>query len=400
MLEGMKVVEMASIAAGPSAAAMLAEWGASVIKIEPLGGDRGRNTLKGLGVTDLEVNPEFDLHNRGKRSIALALGDDAAHEIVLALVREADVFVTNMLSDKLRARKLDFASLSAVNARLVHASISGYGSKGPDSQTNSIDHTAFWSRSGLAHLMTPKGAEPAPIRMAMGDRTTALALTSGILAAYIGAQRTGRGKAVEASLLRTAVFVAGTDMGLQLVRGRVGSAQPRHANVNPMHSFYPTKDGRWIAITGANAESLAAALGHRELAGDPRLADLASRRKHAAEIVDLLDSIFREHTLAEWRQRFGLQQPSFRWAPVQRPEDVAADPQAEAAGAFVDVPLKRGGSYRGVAMAPGFFDADGTPDGLPKMEGPTIGEHTDEILAELGFAPQRIAELRARKVAG
>jgi crotonobetainyl-CoA:carnitine CoA-transferase CaiB-like acyl-CoA transferase len=399
MLEGMKVVEMASIAAGPSAAAMLAEWGASVVKIEPLSGDGGRYTLLGLGVTDLEVNPEFDLHNRGKRSIALALGGDAAYEVIARLVKDADVFVTNMLSEKQAERKLDFSSLSAINPRLVHASISGYGVTGPKSQTNAIDHTAFWSSSGLAHLMTPKGAEPVPIRMAMGDRVTALALVSGILAAYIEAQRTGRGKMVETSLVRTAVFIAGTDMGLQLVRGRVGSSQARHANVNPMHSFYPTKDGRWIAISGAQAATLAKVLDHPELADDPRLADLASRRKYAAEIVDLLDSSFRERTLAEWCERLESYE-LFRWAAVQRPEDVVADPQAQAAGAFVEVPLRRGGSYRGVAMPAGFFNPDGSPDGLPHMEGPALGGDTDDILGELGYAPVQVAEMREQKVVG
>jgi crotonobetainyl-CoA:carnitine CoA-transferase CaiB-like acyl-CoA transferase len=398
MLEGMKVVEMASIAAGPSAGAMLAEWGADVIKIEPLSGDSGRHTLRGLGVTDLAYNPEFDLHNRGKRSIALDLSRPESYAIISALVAKADVFLTNMLSEKQAERKLDWAHLSAVNPRLVHASISGYGSSGPVSQNRAIDHSAFWSRSGLAHLLTPKGQEPVPVRMAMGDRIAGLALLSGLLAAYIEAQRTGRGKVVETSLLRAGIYTVGTDMGLQGARGRVGSSQPRHSIVNPYQTFFPTKDDRWIAVNLGGGQELPAVLDHPELADDPRLVDAPTRRKHAAEIIDLFDSIFRERTLAEWCER--LESANFIWAPVQTAADVVADPQAEAAGAFVSIPLKGGGAYRGPAMPVGFLNGDGERDGLPSGQAPELGENTDEILTGLGYAPDKVAALRAEGVIG
>jgi len=396
MLEGMKVVEMASIAAGPGAAAMLAEWGADVIKVEPLDGDGGRRTLIGLGVTDLPYNPEFDLHNRGKRGIALNLSRPEAYAIVTELVRDADVFVTNMLSEKLVERRLDYKTLSALNPRLVHASISGYGAKGPMSQARAIDHAAFWARSGMAQLLTAKGGEPGGIRMAMGDRITASSLAAGILAGYISAQKTGKGRAVETSLLRAGIYALGTDIGLQIARGRVGSNQPRHANINPYQGFYPTKDGRWIAIQLGRGENVWEDLGHPELADDPRLKDAASRRAHTAEIVDLLDSIFRERTMDEWAERF--RDVDFIWSPVQRAQDVVADPQAEAAGAFVQVPMKQGGTYRGVAMPVGFFDEAGAPEGLPATHAPELGEHTDAVLGQIGFDADRIAALRAEGV--
>lgn len=399
MLERMKVVEMASIAAAPSAGAMLAEWGADVVKIEPLEGDAGRYTLRGLGVTDLPYNPEFDLHNRGKRSIAVDLSKPESYAIITDLVRGADVFITNMLSEKLAQRKLDWAHLSAINPKLVHASISGYGSTGPDSQRPAIDHSAFWARSGMVHLLTPKGEDPVPIRMAMGDRIAGMALLGGILAAYIGAQETGRGKVVETSLLRTGIFAVGGDLGLQIARGRVGSNQPRRKNTNPYHGFYPTKDDRWMAVSLGRGQDVGAALGHPELADDPRFADAPARRAHGPEIVEVLDGIFRERTLAEWCERFdGV---DFIWSPVQQAEDVVADPQADASGAFVMVPGKNGlGAYREPAMPVGFIDADGVPDGLPKTVGPELGEHADEVLAELGYAPAEIARLRTGGVVG
>ena len=396
MLEGVKVIEMASIAAGPVAATMLAEWGADVLKIEPLEGDRGRYIMQGLGVKDLPFDPDLDLHNRGKKSLALDLAQPEAHEIIESLIRGADIFITNMLSEKLAERNLDWAHLSKVNPRLVHASISGYGSTGPDAQLRAIDHTAFWSRSGLAHLMTPKGQDPVPIRRAMGDRTTATALVAGCLAAYIEVQRTGRGKVVETSLLRAAVFTGGADIAMQVAAGRVGSSQPRTSNVNPMNGFFPTKDGRWIA---ANLGQLAYldVLGHPEILSDPRFQDAAARRKHNTEVIEILDSIFRERTLAEWVRQ--LRSAEFTWAPVQNPEEVVGDPQVEAAGALVDVPYNSGeGSYRAPAMPVGFLDEHGRREGLPKSQTPGLGAHTDEVLAALGYPAERIADLRARKV--
>lgn len=398
MLEGIKVVEMASIAAGPAAAAMMAEWGADVIKIEPIEGDRGRHTLPGLGVHNLEINPDVDLHNRGKRSIALQLNNPESHEIILKLIEKTDVFLTNMQPHKLEQRKLDWPDLSAVNPRLIYASITGYGRKGPHRELPGIDHAAFWARSGMVNLITPKGQEPVPIRMAMGDRVTAMALLSGILAAYIEMLKTGRGKIVEASLLRTGIFTVGTDIALQTVRGRVGSNKPRHDNVNPYHSFFPTKDDRWMAVNFGMAKNLGDALGHPELNDDPRFIDAPTRRKHNKEIVDIFDKIFKERTLAEWYQRFE-EKADFVWAPVNTPGDVLEDPQAQAAGAFVDIPRKDGkGTYRGPAMPVGFFNDDGSPDGLPKTQAPDLGEQTDEILKSIGYSDDYILELRDKTI--
>ncbi|MDB5444967.1 MAG: CoA transferase [Phenylobacterium sp.] len=396
MLEGLKVVEMASIAAGPVAAAMLAEWGAEVVKIEPLEGDRARYIPASLGIADTPFDADLDLHNRGKRSIALDLGRPESREIIEALVAQADVFITNMLPDKQVARGVDWGRLSTVNPKLVHASISGYGPSGPDAALRAIDHTAYWSRSGMAHLMTLKGHEPPPIRRAQGDRFAGVALVAGVLAAYIEAQRTGRGKVVETSLLRSAMFAIGTDLTMQLTRGRVGRSQPREANINPLHSFFPTRDDRWIAANLGNIGNVAG-LGHPELLEDPRFADPAARRKNGEALVRRLDEIFRERTLAEWTQ--ALQGADFSWAPVQTAQEVVEDPQALAAGGLTDVPLKSGeGSYRGVAMPAGFWDFDGTPDGLPRGQAPDLGEHTDAILAEIGYSAEQIGDLRGRNV--
>jgi crotonobetainyl-CoA:carnitine CoA-transferase CaiB-like acyl-CoA transferase len=396
MLEGLKVLEIASVAAGPVAAAMLAEWGAEVIKIEPLEGERARSTPATLGIADA-FDPDFDLHNRGKRDLALDLSKPESREIIDELVRRSDVFITNILPGKQVQRGLDWARLIAINPKLIHASISGHGSSGPSANLPAHDHTAFWAASGMAYLMTPKGDEPISIRRALGDRVTGLSLVAGVLAAYIEAQRTGRGKVVETSLLRAGIFAIGTDLATQLSRGRVGRSRPRAESVNPLYSFFPTKDDRWIAAHLGSMATLAA-LGRPDLAEDARFADPAARRANATELTAVLDEVFRQHTLAEWCER--LKGAGFSWAPAQSPAEVVDDPQAIAAGAFADVPSASGeGSHRSVAMPAGFRSLEGEAEGHPKGAAPSIGEHTDQILAELGYSVSAISNLKADGVA-
>ncbi len=398
MLKGIRVVEMASYVAAPSAGGIMADWGAEVIKIEPPGGDPIRKFFESIaGRSDVKQNPIFDLDNRGKRSIALDPRSEEGGEVLRRLVAEADVFLTNVRPKALKRAGLDWESLSKDHPRLIYASVTGYGLQGPEQDRPGFDLAVFWARAGMGRLTTPKGEEPMPMRTAVGDHTTGLATLSGIMAALFERERTGKGRLVETSLLRTGIYALGSDIAIQLVLGKVGSTRPRNNALNPLNNFYQTKDGNWLVLLTRHSGSqdwhrLMKAVGREELAADPRFQNTALRRDNGPALIAALDEAFAKRDLEEWADI--LDEIDIVWAPVQTPAQVAADPQAQAAGAFVDVRGEDGNVFRSVAPPVRF---DGT-DAAEFQTAPTAGAHTDEILQGLGFAPDKIAELRARRV--
>ncbi len=404
MLEGLKVVEMATYIAAPSAGGMLADWGAQVIKIEPLAGDPIRDFFASLGV-EMGDNPVFALDNRGKRSIALDATTPEGAEIIRKLVGDADVFLTNLRPGSLTRAGLDWDAVHALNPRLVYASVTGYGLLGEEADRPGFDMAAFWARAGVGRLHAPRGSDPFPIRTAFGDHITGQSTAAGILAALYERERTGQGRLVETSLLRTGIYSLGSDMAIQLRFGRVASNRPRHDAVQPVNNFFQTQDGFWLCLIprqgGSDWKALLRALGREDLAEDERFASSSNRRKNGAALVDLLDEAFGSLTLADAGQR--LDAEDLVWAPVQTPAQVATDPQAMAAGAFATIPdtnFKDGEGntqpYRTPAAPVRFHGADDGPKGPP----PGIGEHTAQVLGELGYAPDAIEDLAGRGVLG
>jgi crotonobetainyl-CoA:carnitine CoA-transferase CaiB-like acyl-CoA transferase len=237
------------------------------------------------------------------------------------------------------------------------------------------------------------------MRTAVGDHTTGLATLSGILAALFERERTGKGRLVETSLLRTGIYALGSDMAIQLALGKVGSTRPRENALNPLNNFYKTRDDNWLVLLTRHSGSqdwqrLMQAVGREDLGSDPRFQNTALRRDNGPALIAALDEAFATRDLEEWADI--LDEIDIVWAPVQTPAQVAADPQAEAAGAFVDVRGDDGSVVRSVAP-PVRFDGADTAE---YHTAPTAGAHTDEILAGLGFAPDAIADLRARRVIG
>lgn len=389
MLEGIRVIEYATYMAAPGAGGILADWGAEVIKIEPPGGDPIRKFFRSIG-TDLEDNPVFDFDNRGKKSIIVDTTRPEGQEIVRKLVAKADVFLTNVRPGGLNRSGLDYESLSQSNPKLVYCTLTGYGLTGPDADRPGFDIASFWSRTGVASLTIPKGAEPFPLRTAFGDHTTSMAAAAGICAALVEAGRTGKGRLVEASLLRAGLYAMGSDVAIQLFFGRIGSTKGRHEQTLPMTNFFKTRDDHWICLVARQGEvdwePLCRAIGREDLIEDERFTKAKGRRANSAELVDIIDEAFAKYTKVEMAAR--LDENVLAWAPVQTLADVVKDPQAIAAGAFVDIPSAKGdGSTFKAPASPVRFP--GADDG-PKGPSPAMGQHGRDILAELGYSEGEI----------
>ena len=392
MLEGIRVIEYATYMAAPGAGSILSDWGAEVIKVEPPGGDPIRKFFRTLG-TDIQDNPVFDFDNRGKKSIAIDTRTDEGKALLRELAEGADVFLTNVRPGGLERSGLGYDQLKSVNPKLVYCSLTGYGLDGPDADKPGFDVASFWARSGVARATIPKGGEPFPCRTAFGDHTTSIAAAAGICAALVEATRTGKGRLVEASLLRTALFTIGSDFAIQLFFGRLGSTKTRHEQTVPIMNFFMTSDEHWLCIVARQGESdwapICKVIGREDLIEDERFNSAKARRKNSKECVDILDEGFARMTREEAARR--LDEHSIAWSPVQTLAEAAEDEQVKAAGGIVDVPSSAGdGSTFASPASPVRFP--GANDG-PKGPAPKFGEHTRAVLGALGRDESEIAQL-------
>jgi crotonobetainyl-CoA:carnitine CoA-transferase CaiB-like acyl-CoA transferase len=391
MLEGLKVVELASYIAAPGAAGVMADWGADVIKVEPPGGDPIRLFFSSVGIDSDTANPVFEMDNRGKRGVILDTTKDAGRDALLRLIDGADVFLTNVRPGGLQRSGLDHEAMLKRNPRLIYASLTGYGLEGPDADRPGMDGAAFWARAGLAALFRPKGGEPVQLRTAFGDHVAALAIVSGVMAALYERERTGKGRLVEASLLRAAHYAASSDLAIQHVYGRTASNRARRDVSLPLVNFFKTKDERWISLLSRQGEGdwprLCRALKLDHLAEDERFSRAKARRKFGGELVDILDEAFAKLTIAE--AAVALDSEEMIWAPVQTAAEAVADPQAIAAGAIVRTPQHDGST---IPAPGGPLRFPGADDG-PKGPAPRPGEHTRAVLAQVGYSEAEIDAL-------
>lgn len=391
MLHGIKVVEYATYMAAPGAGSILCDWGADVTKIEPPGGDPIRQFFETIG-TEIKDNPVFDFDNRGKKSIIVDTSKDEGVEIVRKLVSDADVFITNVRPGGLARSGLDYDSLSKVNPGLVYCSLTGYGLTGPDKDRPGFDIASFWSRAGLARLFPPKTVDPFVLRTAFGDHVTSIAASSAINAALVGRFKTGKGRLVEASLLRAGLYTVGSDFAIQLFFDRLASTKERHEAIVPITNFFKSKDDAWICLVARQGNvdwpRICRAVDATDLLEDERFERSKGRRTHAQELVEGLDAAFGRFTKDELATR--LDAESIAWAPVQTMAEVAADPQVEAAGGIVNTPSRGGGTFKAPGSPARF---PGSDDG-PKGPAPAPGEHTEAVLAELGLSEEDIQALK------
>lgn len=378
--EGIRVVELGVWVAGPATAGILADWGADVIKIEPPTGDPGRLFGRMLGC-DLGVNPPFEMDNRSKRSIVLDLTTETGRDTALELLADADAFVTNVRPGALRRLGLDYETVAEHNPRLVYGLITGYGETGPDADRAAYDVAAFWSRAGIAHLLTRPGAAPPFQRGGMGDHSAGMTLAAAVCAALLARERTGAGQLVTTSLYRQGAYTVSFDLNTYLLTGQPIAVGQRETMGNPCMNNYTAADGRRFWIVGLEVDrhwpALCRVVGRPEWLDDPEYRDARSRAANAVQLIAQLDEIFATKSLAEWADIFG-EEPDFFWSPINSLEDVVADEQFHAAGGIVDVPDEQAS----VPMVATPADFHGTP-WAARSAAPKLGQHTDEILAEL-----------------
>jgi crotonobetainyl-CoA:carnitine CoA-transferase CaiB-like acyl-CoA transferase len=395
-MQGIRVIEMGVWIAGPAAGLILADWGADVVKIEPPGiGDPARTFSKMLG-GDLPFNPVFEMDNRGKRSIVIDWTTEEGRALGLELVDGADVFVSNIRQAALARFGFDPESLMARNPRLVYAAVTGYGLEGPDKDRAAYDIAAFWARSGIASMLTAPGGQPPYQRGGMGDHGAGMVAAGAISAALFQREKTSRGQLVSTSLLRQGIYTLSFDLALTLRFGVPMAPAERSTMVNPAINCYQDRDGRWFWVVGLEADRhwppLARCVGHPEWIDDERFATADARNANSAALIALLDEAFAQRSMAEWAPIFEAE-PEMWWSPVQTLDEVVSDPQVHAGGGFVEVPDGEGTTLLPATPA----DFGGEPCS-PGWMAPDPGQHTDEVLGEMGRSPDDIAALRERGV--
>jgi len=408
-LEGVRVVELSTVIAGPATGGILANWGADVVRVEPPGGDGFRYMYKGTpGLEDSapsQLGPCFYVDNHSKRAVELDLRDPDAAKAFEVLIERADVFVSNYRARALERLGLGPQALRARHPKLVVCLISGYGSTGPERDTAGYEMSSFWARSSAAEAFRPAGEDFVPLLAGgFGDHTTALAAVGGVVAALLRAQRTGVGAVVETSLLRTGMYANSWSLAYHMANGgedvddkqRPYTPVARHYG-NPLSGLYKTLDGSQIYLIGAEPirhwPATCAALGHLEWLEDPRFQYARGRREHGAVLYKKIQDALAKRTLSEWDPV--LREHDIWFSKVQNVPEVVADPQA--APGLLELPPsdadRRAGHMllRSVA-SPVDFDTEVMTARGPV---PSVGEHTASVLKELGVADEIIRRLTA-----
>jgi len=388
-MEGVKVVELGLWIAGPSCGGILADWGADVVKVEPLVGDPFRS-LEWLYPGS--VNPPFELDNRGKRSIALDITTTEGSAIVHDLLVDADVFLTNYRVGGLERAGLDYEGLAEHYPRLIYAHVSGYGRTGAERDRAAYDVGAFYSRGGIGAALTPADGDIPYPRGGMGDHMTGLAAAGGVAAALYSRERSGEGQLVATSLLRLGAYMHGWDHNVTARLDLEAEPYTRTAPPNPLINGYRCGDGKWVWLLGMEADrhwpQVVKALGHPEWEHDVRFDSIETRREHTAELVALMDAVLAARSREEWAEVFD--DHDVWWARVQTTLDLRNDPQARDAGCYVPAPLGDGETGEMVATPVDF----GTTEWFIREPSPELGQHTELLLMELGKDWDEIERLR------
>jgi len=395
VMEGVRILEVAEYTFVPAAGAVLADWGADVIKVEhPTRGDAQRGLLTVGGASNTgQINFLMEHANRGKRSIGIDIQQPDGRALLYELAKSSDVFLTNFLPTARQKLEIDVEHLRAVNPSLIYARGSAYGVRGPESAKGGYDSTVFWARagSGMGCKVPSHREPPPPPGPAYGDSMGGMTIAGGIAAALFARERTGEPSVVDISLLSTGVWAMGCGLtGAMLAMSGKFKAPSGAMYMNPLVGTFPAKDG-FIMLTMLQGHvfwaDLCAHLDRADLAADPRFATPESFNAHSEAVKQELSAVFAQRTVADWRAR--LTTLKGQWAPHQNLPMLSSDPQVLANGLVVDVDAGDGSTFKLVANPVQF---DERPPALRK--GPEAGQHTEEILLERGIPWERIAELK------
>ncbi len=401
-MEGVRILEVAQYTFVPAAGGVLADWGATVIKVEhAVHGDaqRGLTNIGSTGMGEGSFKPIMEHPNRGKRSIGLAIENPAALAVLHELIRDSDVFLTNFLPSARKKLHIDLDDVRKVNPQIIYVRGSGFGIRGPDADTPGFDGTAFWSRGGSAYGVTPPDYHRSLFMPsgAYGDSMGGMTIAGGISAALFARQRTGQPSTVDVSLLSVGAWVTGLSVDMSLMTGE--PVEPRlpeaeGAPRNPIHGQFRTSDGRWLQFSmlqpGRYWPEVCRCLGRSDLVTDERFSTVEKLIEHAAEGGTIIRAEIASRTLDELKEQ--LADMDAPWAIVQNSVEVGRDYQLRENGyiaSFEDAE----GQRRELVANPVQFDE--TPPVLSRA--PQFAEHTDEILRELGHSEDEILDL---KIAG
>ncbi|MDQ7998387.1 MAG: CaiB/BaiF CoA-transferase family protein [Pseudomonadota bacterium] len=392
VFNGLRVLDVASFIAGPAAATILADFGADVIKIEVPEGDGFRKMVLNPNLAYSEHNYLWMQGARSRRAIALDLKKPEGQAVLHRLVREADVLITNYPLPVRARLGLAWEAIRELNPRLVYASLTGYGEAGPEAGKPGFDATTYWARSGLADLTRPDPeGPPANPANGLGDQPTAVTLFAAIATGLYARERTGKGGMVSTSLLANGAWANAMAIQGMLVGGRLVYRQPRSQPRNALTNFYRCRDGRWFILSLVTEErdwaAFLRAIERPALAQDPRFAATPARRENAPTLAALLDEVFLERDSAQWTSRFDDE--GLTVGVVARSGDALGDEQMRLCGALVP---GEGIPGTGLTVSSPFL-VEGADKTYPR-HAPGIGEHTDEVLRQAGYADEEIAQLR------
>src|SRR5712671_6679057 len=391
IFSGLKVVDLASFIAGPSAGVILSDFGADVVKVEPPSGDPWRIAYKVPPQPRAADNYPWHLNNRNKRGLALDLKSPRAGDVLERLVRWADVLIVNTPHPARKRLGLEYEDVAAWNPRLIYADVTGYGDEGPDADLPGFDITAYWARSGLLALTRDAGAPPTLPIAGSGDHVAAVGLYSAIVTGLYRRERTGKGSSVTTSLIAEGVWSAAVYVQAALCDAKFFPLHDRKSPPNALLNVYQAADDNWflIVVQSKDWPALATGIGRPDLLLDARFADDAKRAANSAPLTEVLDEVFMSQPLAHWRE--ALDRARITYGVVRAPNEVIDDPQLLAND--IIVPLEGGGEHMRLTVSSPMQIRDVAK--VPARRAPDLGEHNDEVLKQLGFTGDEIGGLRA-----